>query len=344
MNLILPVAGGSTRFPGTRPKWLLTHPRGNLMVFHAIKGFKLEEFETIYLVGREDTLTEDIERGIYLAYEAIGYKNRFKIVKISPTQSQPETIANCIMKEKIEGPIFIKDCDNFFSQNEFMPNSVSFAYLDEVEYINPGSKSYISLDERSVVTNIVEKHVISNSFNVGGYCFQNARQFLSTFEEIKSPNIYISHIIYKMILEGTIFRGIPTTNFLDWGTLEDWNKFKRRFKTIFIDLDGVLLINAGEFFHPDWTSSKPIKENIDFLNSMDREEVQIIITTTRPERFRKVTLELIQKYNIPYDDIIFGLVHAERILINDYASTNPYPSALAVNIRRDSNNLKDYIK
>ena len=31
MNLILPVAGMSSRFPGVKPKWLLTHPNGNLL-------------------------------------------------------------------------------------------------------------------------------------------------------------------------------------------------------------------------------------------------------------------------------------------------------------------------
>ena len=36
----------------------------------------------------------------------------------------------------------------------------------------------------------------------------------------------------------------------DWGTLEDWNKYKSEYKTIFTDLDGVLVENSAEYFEP----------------------------------------------------------------------------------------------
>lgn len=38
MNLIIPAAGKSSRFPGVRPKWMLVHPNGNLMLIEAIRG------------------------------------------------------------------------------------------------------------------------------------------------------------------------------------------------------------------------------------------------------------------------------------------------------------------
>ena len=47
MHLILPAAGQSTRFPNTRPKWMLTHPGGNMMVVEAIRGLNLADFESI---------------------------------------------------------------------------------------------------------------------------------------------------------------------------------------------------------------------------------------------------------------------------------------------------------
>ena len=51
MNLILPVAGKSSRFPNLKPKWLLTHPNGNLMITEAIRGLNLKDFEKIYLIS-----------------------------------------------------------------------------------------------------------------------------------------------------------------------------------------------------------------------------------------------------------------------------------------------------
>jgi hypothetical protein len=36
------------------------------------------------------------------------------------------------------------------------------------------------------------------------------------------------------------------------------------------------------------------------------------------------------------------LPHAKRILINDFAPTNPYPTAVAINLERNSSNLQNY--
>jgi hypothetical protein len=35
--------------------------------------------------------------------------------------------------------------------------------------------------------------------------------------------------------------------------------------------------------------------------------------------------------------------HSRRVLINDYANSNPFPSAVALNLKRDSDNLGDMI-
>jgi hypothetical protein len=41
--------------------------------------------------------------------------------------------------------------------------------------------------------------------------------------------------------------------------------------------------------------------------------------------------------------LIMGIHHSKRVLINDYANSNPYPTALAINIKRDSEDLGDLI-
>ena len=42
MNIIIPIAGQSSRFPDMKPKWMLTHPQGDFMVIEAIKGLVLQ--------------------------------------------------------------------------------------------------------------------------------------------------------------------------------------------------------------------------------------------------------------------------------------------------------------
>ena len=57
MNVILPVAGKSSRFPNVRPKWLLTNPNGNFMIVDSILGMELETITSlnlIYLKEHED--------------------------------------------------------------------------------------------------------------------------------------------------------------------------------------------------------------------------------------------------------------------------------------------------
>ena len=57
-NLILPVAGKSSRYPGMRPKWLLTMPDGKLMVEKSVELFDLNEFSRVIVVA----LKEHIDR------------------------------------------------------------------------------------------------------------------------------------------------------------------------------------------------------------------------------------------------------------------------------------------
>ena len=50
------------------------------------------------------------------------------------------------------------------------------------------------------------------------------------------------------------------------------------------------------------------------------------------------------KNSIKYDNIIFDLFHANRTIINDYGTSNPYPTCDAVNLVRNSNELERFLK
>jgi hypothetical protein len=73
-------------------------------------------------------------------------------------------------------------------------------------------------------------------------------------------------------------------------------------------------------------------------------KTKIILTTSRKEKHREETeKELIEK-NIKYDKIIMDLPHCQRIIVNDFFNSNPYPSCSAINVHRDSDDLENYIK
>ena len=46
--------------------------------------------------------------------------------------------------------------------------------------------------------------------------------------------------------------------------------------------------------------------------------------------------------NIRTHNIIMGLPHSQRVLVNDFADSNPFPSCVAINIPRNSENLEKY--
>ena len=69
----------------------------------------------------------------------------------------------------------------------------------------------------------------------------------------------------------------------------------------------------------------------------------VVSKVQRSTRTRR-TIKQLERLNIPYDDIIFGLVHGRRIVINDYARTNPFKSCDAINIKRNSDDLKEMLE
>ena len=101
MNLIIPAAGQSSRFPKMRPKWMLTHPNGNLMLAEAIRGLVVPELEKIYLTVLSAHLQEfQCLEGIQKQFAQLGLADKLVVVALDkPTQSQPETIARAIERQ-----------------------------------------------------------------------------------------------------------------------------------------------------------------------------------------------------------------------------------------------------
>ena len=118
-TLILPVAGRSARYPGMRPKWMLTMPNGKLMIEQSVSKINCEKFDKVYVIA----LKEHIDR--YVNYKNLLKslrKNISKKVEIfqlkKDTSCQAETIYQFLKHKKIKSSFLIKDCDNEFSIDE----------------------------------------------------------------------------------------------------------------------------------------------------------------------------------------------------------------------------------
>ena len=348
-SLIVPMAGRSSRFPNMRPKWMLTHPMTNrFMVTESILGLNLDFFDNIWFICLQEHEDKyQFMKGLVSELDEVGLRSKSNIVLLpEQTDSQSETVYTFLSGQELEGFVFIKDSDGFYRCDVEERNQVAYFDLNDMDDINARTKSYIELDVNNVITNIVEKKVVSSTFSSGGYGFADAKEFCKTFEKLQDMDgeCYISHIIFEMMLSGSIFYGTKTTDFKDWGTLDAWNKYKSQYKCLFVDIDGTLITNSSHHFPPYVGSGEPIENNIDLLADLHEQgKAKIILTTSRPENLRKITIMELQTKGIPYDELIMGLPHCQRIIINDFARSNPYPSCSAINIPRNENNLTEFL-
>ena len=343
------MAGRSSRFPNMRPKWMLTHPMTNrFMVTESILGLNLDFFDNIWFICLQEHEDKyQFMKGLVSELDEVGLRSKSNIVLLpEQTDSQSETVYTFLSGQELDGFVFIKDSDGFYRCDVEERNQVAYFDLNDMDDINARTKSYIELDVNNVITNIVEKKVVSSTFSSGGYGFADAKEFCKTFEKLQDMDgeCYISHIIFEMMLSGSAFYGTKTTDFKDWGTLDAWNKYKSQYKCLFVDIDGTLVTNSSIHFPPYVGSGDPLEDNIELLDDLHQQgKVKIILTTSRPERLRQLTLMELQTKGIPYDELIMGLPHCQRVVINDFARSNPYPSCSAINIPRNENNLTEFL-
>ncbi|WP_152830694.1 MULTISPECIES: HAD hydrolase family protein [Shewanella] len=347
INLLIPIAGQSSRFPDMKPKWMLTHPMGYMMVVEAIKGINFEEFDHIYFIGlKSHELQFNVKQALLEQLDEIGILEKSELILLeNTTNSQPETIYAGIKQAKIKGQIIIKDSDNFFKLPSVKGNAVAVSDLNEYSKINASNKSYVELNEHGLIDNIVEKKVVSSQFCVGAYAFEHASEFCEYFERLENDDLYISDIIFSMILDSKQFSVLKVSEYCDWGTIKEWNEYKAQYFTLFIDLDGTLVKNSGQYSTPKWGETEALSDNVQAINRLhETGKVEVIITTSRKPSFKKQTLAQLSRIGLQFDQIIYGLVHGKRIVINDYAKTNPYKSCDAINLKRDSQDLKDKLE
>lgn len=348
-SLIVPMVGKSTRFPNLRPKWMLTHPMSGFMGTESIKGLNSDEFSTIYFVIQK-AHEDEYQIAQCLIDEFKHLTQDVQVVLLdNETESQPETVYECIKKMNIIGPILVKDSDNYFEANtDINDNYVCYFDLNDKDELNARNKSYIQFDANGFISNIVEKKIVSSTFSVGGYGFLSAEEFCDCFEHVRnnsSSPLYMSNIIFDMLLNGIKFKGIKTEQYEDWGTIEEWNRYKKTFKVLFLDLDGVLIKNTSPHTQPLTGTGLPLQKNIKLIQDLYKiGRTKIIIVTARPNSLMKLTQEELECHQIPFDGLIMGLPHCQRVVVNDFALSNPFPSCSAVNVERDADNLEDYLR
>lgn len=349
-TLIVPCAGKSNRFPGMKPKWMLTHPDGELMIQKALSGLNLDVFDRV-IITIVKPHCEKYDADIILE-QLFKENNKFEICILDDfTKSASETVYLTLEKMKVHGQFVVKDSDNcVFCTIPNNPKNVVVGYdlHDHPEISNIPGKSFLIVNEQNIIQDIIEKKVVSNIICLGVYIFEDVEVFKKAYLELEEKSVqgerFISHIISYILAKRTcVFEAIMATDYNDWGTLVEWNEVQKAYRTYFIDVDGIILENSGRYGLTNWSNNRSfLISNIEEIKKLQNNGAQIVITTSRPEEYRKDLEKLLFGVGLKPYAMLMGLNHSARVLINDFAPTNPYPSSIAISLPRNSE-IKEYL-
>lgn len=95
-------------------------------------------------------------------------------------------------------------------------------------------------------------------------------------------------------------------------------------KTIFCDIDGVLLEHRGDITkqHLYTDVELILPKTLEILKDWDKKGYRIILTTGRREGCRKETEHQLSTLGIIYDILIMGIGGGVRVIINDFKPNN----------------------
>jgi hypothetical protein len=340
MEIIVPAAGLSTRFPGMRPKYTLTDHSGSMMIERAIEQYVGQYRVTV------GVLKQHVESYPVLRYLREKYGDHVNpVILDEPTTGPAHTVREIIARTNIDpsSEILIKDCDSFFSHNNPPGNYVCVSNIAQHEILKRlASKSFVRVDTQDVITHIAEKQIISELFCVGGYKFASAAMFVKAYDELSNHpgEVFVSHVIKQCLAQNHMFFAETVDQYVDVGTAEEWHAYND-LAVIFCDIDGTIVhAQAREEFGE---SPVPLVKNIKLIQDMVAQGSQLVFTTARPtERYNEIHA-MLEALGFRDFTLITGLKNVKRILINDYNTANPYPRAIAVNIPRDSDTIGDFL-
>ncbi len=238
----------------------------------------------------------------------------------------------------------------------FLDNDVVYVFPEAFQYAGQeaflgysvdrsGSEAFSFLRlERNEVKEIQEKKRISDKFGCGVYGFSSLLQFREFARPLlqtpQTCELYMSMVFASMIEKGVPVQGLFFPEpILHIGSLQEVKQSLTTLQPprlrICVDLDNTLVTSPIQDW--DYSTVQPIPKMIDLVQKWKAKGHTIIIHTARRMQTHKhnvgaaiadcakVTLDTLDKYKIPYDELLFGKPIAD-VYIDDKA-LNPYLNA-----------------
>lgn len=372
MFIIIPLGGFGRRFREcgyTRPKALI-NVFGRSIIWHLISNLNIENWHTVIIPYNKEYKLYNFESLIIKHFPTINFKF---IVLEQDSRGAAESISvalKSISQTQLNTPVLCLDSDNFYTYDiikEWNGENKIFTFSDLGD--SP-IYSYVKINEKTGnIIEIREKEKISQMACCGAYGFNSAKVLLAYIEKVITENkrvkgeFYTSVVISEMIREGINFKNceVEKGEYICLGTplllKMFYNNFPRRGSInsnekikplrICFDLDNTLV--SYPKIPNDYSSVLPLENNINFLRYLKTFGNTIIIYTARRMKTHggnvgkicadvgKLTIDTLEKFNIPYDELYFGKPYA-HFYIDDLA-VNAYS-----NIQKELGYYNDFIE
>ena len=297
----------------------LNYVNGRHLIEYIIENIPSNEVYIFYNIFLEEYNFEEIVMNLFK-------EKTIHFVKIDYlTRGPAETAYIGAQTFTNDEPIVFIDNDNVHNIPKNIDNKNFIGYgnnKDESHY------SFIKI-ENALVTQIEEKVKISDNYCSGIYGFKTTSIFIDYCAKILKQNKFYFSQIYQLMLEDVPI--VPI--YIQYTKLiGDQNNLLVKPLRICFDLDNTLVTNPT--IPNDYSTVKPIPKMIQLLQYLKQNGHEIIIHTARRMKTHKgnvgkvvkdialVTLQTLEKFNIEYDELIFGKPIAD-IYIDDKA-LNPY--------------------
>jgi capsule biosynthesis phosphatase len=349
MNIFILCAGKGTRFESIYPK-PLNLINGKPMIYYTIKSLKLQLVSNynLYIIYNKKLDNCNFKEILINMFPEL----KFNFILIDYFTRGSSESAYIGLKKVYD----VIDNDNIiFIDNDTIYPDETYKYLNKrftnnFIFTNFNVEkdpiySYVSIDKDNQIIDIKEKQKISDLIGIGLYGFKNKYIFCNTFESIlkdnsKTNNEFYISLIYEYLLKNSyIVENITIDKTISLGTphqLINTNKINTTKLRYVFDLDNTLVTYPT--INKDYSSVKPIEKMINLVRKLKNDGHTIIIYTARrmgthshnigavTKDIGKVTFDTLDKFNIPYDELVFGKPLGD-IYIDDRAY-NPYDERL----------------
>jgi len=360
MIVLIPLGGLGQRFSNAnykKPKPLI-NVMGKPIIFWLLDHIDLSNVKLVVIPYNNILEKYNFESMLRKFYPKIN----FKFLSLTQqTQGAAETILIGLdlldeqLVNSIDVPVLCIDGDSFYTTNiikQWQGQNSVFYFDDDTD---SNSYSFLEIGDpnnqnsSNNIINIVEKTRISNYASTGCYGFKSHRQLKIYCQQLIDDNIrqknefYVSGVINLMLREKHVFtaKRVEKKNYHCLGTPLDVRMFCNNYgssdnriekQRYCFDLDNTLVTYPE--VPGDYSTVKPIAHTIDLVKRLKQFGHTIIIYTARRMNTHngntgkimadigKLTLDTIDKFGIPYDEIYFGKPYADFYI--DDCAVSPF--------------------